>query len=249
MEQYEPHIRCSRDTNVKYAIVPGDPKRVDRVKEFLEEAKEIANNREYKSVVGYYKGVKVLVTSTGIGGPSTGIAVEELKNIGIDTIIRIGSCGALQDNIKLGDLIIGIAAVRDEGTSKTYIETEYPAVADIEVVQNLIESAKEQKFVYHHGVIRSHDSFYTDEEENIDKYWEGKNVLGADMESAALFVIGRLRNIKTASILNVVVESDGNLENGINEYVDGDNNSMDGEKKEILTALEGIVKLNNKKIL
>jgi len=245
LNDIQPHIRCSSNEAAAYAIMPGDPLRVDIVKKFLNNSVDIAYNREFKSCSGFYKGIKVMVISTGIGGASTGIAVEELKNIGVKTLIRIGSCGALQPNIKLGDLIIANGAVRDEGTSKAYVEESYPAVPDTDVLISLIESAKELGFNYYCGKIRSHDSFYTDKEQEIDKYWSAKGILGADMESAALLVIGGLRNLKTASILNVVVESDGNLDD-INSYVDGESITTFGEKKEILTVLEAIVKLEKK---
>ncbi|HEY8805487.1 MAG TPA: nucleoside phosphorylase [Clostridium sp.] len=246
MTNVQPHIRCSNKDAAAYAIMPGDPERVDRVKSFLENSVDIAFNREFKSCTGFYKGVKVMVISTGIGGASTGIAVEELKNIGVHTLIRIGSCGALQPSIKLGDLIIANGAVRDEGTSKAYVAESYPAVPDTGVLISLIESAKELDFNYYCGKIRSHDSFYTDKEQETDEYWSGKGILGSDMESAALFVIGGLRNLKTASVLNVVVESNGNLAS-INSYVDGESLTALGEKKEILTVLEAIVKLEKNK--
>ncbi|TCW33476.1 uridine phosphorylase [Thermohydrogenium kirishiense] len=242
--EIQPHIRFGIDESADYAILPGDPKRVERVKEFLENTKDVAYNREFKTVSGFYKGVKILVTSTGIGGPSLGIAVEELKNLGVKAMIRIGSCGALQPNIKLGDLVMALGAVRDEGTSVTYIEKSYPAVPDNYLLENIIESAKSLGATYHCGIIRSHDSFYTDKEDEIDRFWSTKGVLAADMESAPLFVIGRLRGIKTASILNVVVAYEGNLEEGINEYVDGKDAVALGEEREILTALEAIVRLN-----
>ena len=114
-----PHLKLSDELNIKYAILPGDPARVDRIAEQLEQVESLAYNREYKSIQGLYKGVPVLAVSTGIGGPSTGIAVEELSRIGVTHAIRIGSCGALQKNIHLGDLILVQGAVRDEGTSKT----------------------------------------------------------------------------------------------------------------------------------
>lgn len=188
-----------------------------------------------------------MVTSTGIGGPSAVIALEELKNIGVGTFIRIGSCGALQENIKIGELIVATGAVRNDGASDTYIEKGYPAVPDADVVACLLKSAGELKYCCHRGLIRSHDSFYTDEEDKIDSYWANKGILGADMESAALFVVGSLRGLRVASILNVVVESDGNLESSINDYVDGKNVQLSGEDREILTALEAMAKLEKYK--
>lgn len=237
----QPHIRISSELAAEYALLPGDPGRVEKVAKYLENAQEVAYNREYKTVVGWYKGVKLLVTSTGIGGVSAGIAVEELKNIGVKAMIRIGSCGTVQPHIKLGDLILAAGAVRNDGASVAYIEKGYPAIPDPELLIHLIDSTKRLGFSHHCGIVRSHDSFYTDEEEQIDQFWGNKGVLGSDMETASLFVIGGLRKVKVASILNVVVESEGNLETGINDYVDQQNVSAQGEENMILAALETIV--------
>jgi uridine phosphorylase len=244
-KELQPHIRCTAKDAAKYAILPGDPGRVDRVRSYLEDVKDIAYNREFKSILGYYKGVKLMVVSTGIGGSSAGIAVEELNNIGVETLIRIGSCGALQEGMRLGELVIANGAVRNEGTSDTYIEKGYPAVPDTKVLMKLIESAEKLNYKYYCGPIRSHDSFYTDDEENIDRFWSQKGILASDMESAPLFVIGRLRGLKTASVLNIVVEKSGNLESDINSYVSLENASSKGEEREILTALETIYRLDN----
>lgn len=213
----------------------------------IKDPKELAYNREYRSVIGYYKDIPVLVVSTGIGGPSAGIAVEELANIGVTTLIRIGSSGALQDYLQLGDLIISAAAVRNEGTTKAYIENGYPAVANHQLVSTLENVSRAQNFRFHTGLVRSHDSFYTEEEERIDQYWSSKEILGADMETSTLFVLGSLRGLQTASILNVVVPSKGNLENGINDLVEGKSLPIEGEKKQIIAALEGIASIHNNK--
>ena len=244
MSTIQPHIRCSADVGAEYAILPGDPARVDRIKQYLTDIEDIAYNREYKTASGCYCGVRILVTSTGIGGPSTAIAVEELCNIGVKTMIRVGSCGALQPDIRLGNLIIPSGAVRDEGTSTCYIDKAYPAVPDIVLLAALIKAAEKQGATYHCGLVRSHDSFYTDREAEIDAYWGQKGVLAADMETAALLVVGRLRGLKTASLLNVVVEAQGQLASGINEYVDGETAVLKGETREILTALEAIAHLD-----
>lgn len=115
------HIMLDESLGIKYAIMPGDPGRIRRIAEHLDNVRHLENNREFLSVCGSYKGVNILAISTGIGGCSAGIAVEELKNIGVQAMIRIGSCGALQQNIGLGDLILAAAAVRDDGASKAYI--------------------------------------------------------------------------------------------------------------------------------
>ncbi|MFR1907137.1 MAG: nucleoside phosphorylase [Clostridium neonatale] len=242
----QPHIRCGIKDSAKYALLPGDPKGIDRIKEFLTDTKEISYNREHRSISGYYKGIKIIAVSTGMGGASTGIVVEELYNIGVEVMIRIGSCGALDSNINLGDIILVNGAVRDEGASKAYIESIYPAIPDFDVLLSTCEAAKEKKYRYFIGKARSHDSFYTDEEETIDEYWSSKGILGADMETAALFTIGALRGVKTASILNNVSEYKKDLKDEVNNYVEGENLAIDGEKREIIVALEAIVKLNNK---
>lgn len=243
----QPHIQCSKLHATPYALLPGDPGRVDKVKAYLSQVQEIAFNREYKSIRGEYKGIKVMVVSTGIGGTSTGIAVEELHNIGVHTMIRIGSCGALNKHIHLGELILVNGAVRDEGTSKAYISPIYPAIPDTNLLMNLIQTARAHDYPHHIGKVRSHDSFYTDDEERIDQYWASKDILGSDMETAVLFVIGALRGVHTASILNTVVTYEGELNEDINQYVSRESKTVKGEENEILLALETLVKWDQEK--
>ena len=241
MSELQAHIRLSKEDSAKYAILPGDPGRIDRIKEFLSDAKELAYNREMRSVSGYYKGVKVLAVSTGMGGASTGITVEELHNIGVEYMIRIGSCGALDKKIKLGDLLLINGAVRDDGASKTYVDAIYPAIPDTRLLMATIQVSEEKKIPFFIGRARSHDSFYTDREDEIDAYWAKNGILGADMETAALFTIGALRGVKTASILNTVVEYEDDLESNIGNYVDGETKVKQGERNEVLVALEAFV--------
>lgn len=247
MDMLQPHIQLGKDLGIRYALLPGDPARLDRIAPFLDETEELKFNREYRSLRGKYKGVPILAISTGIGGASTGIAVEELRQIGVEAMIRIGSCGSLQPQVKLGDLIIVNGAVRDDGTSKTYIEDIFPAVPNAELMMYCVEAAKENSLPYHVGIARSHDSFYTDNEEAIDAYWSKRGVLGCDMETAALFTIGHLRGVKTASILNNVVAYEEDTSESIASYVDGESLSMQGERNEIFTALEAFVKLEERR--
>lgn len=246
MGNIQPHIQLDESIHVKYALLPGDPARLDRIAPFLQNVQELAFNREYRSLVGEYKGVRILAISTGIGGASAGIAVEELRNIGVEVMIRIGSCGTLQPELKVGDLLLVNGAVRDDGTSKAYIDPKYPAVPDTELLFCCMEAAKEKGFPYHLGIARSHDSFYTGDEEKIYSYWAKQGVFGSDMETAALFTIGRLRGVKTASILNNVVPYDGDTSESIGSYADGESLAMLGEKNEIITALEAFVKYNHR---
>lgn len=246
MKNLQPHICLDDSLGIRYAILPGDPKRLDHIAKYLDNPEELAYNREFRSLAGLYKGVPVLALSTGIGGASAGIAVEELKNIGVDTMVRIGSCGALQNGIQLGDLIIANGAVRDDGASRTYGELAFPAVPNPELMMHCVEAAKEMGYPYHLGIARSHDSFYRDDEAEISAYWARTRmgVLGCDMETAALFTIGGLRGVRTASILNNVVLSDEETAESIGAYVDGESLTFEGEKREILVALEAIYKMD-----
>ena len=239
----QPHIALDDSLGISCAILPGDPARIDRICGFLEEPRELAYNREFRSVRGRYRGVDILALSTGIGGCSTGIAVEELKNIGVRAAIRVGSCGALQPGIGLGELIVVSGAVRDDGASKAYLPEIYPAYADIELLSCILEAAAALGVRWHEGVAHSHESFYHDEAAAQDAYWSSKGVLGADMESAALLTIGRLRGIKAASILNNVVLYGADTADAIGDYVGGEDRAARGERDEIRVALEALARL------
>lgn len=242
MGALQAHIRLSEDMGFRYAVLAGDPARISRVAEYLENVEELAYNREFRSLCGTYKGVKVLAMSTGIGGASMGIAVEELRNIGVEAAIRIGSAGSYQPHIRLGELILASGAVRDDGASRAYVPEAFPAAADPELLLCCMEAAEDGGVAYHTGIVRSHDSFYTDREDEICAYWSKFGVLGADMETAALYTIGKLRGLKTAAILNNVVLYQADAGEGIDQYASGDSLMAEGEKAEILTALEAIVK-------
>ena len=138
----QPHIQLDESLNVRYAILPGDPRRAERIASHMSEVEDLGMNREYRSLVGSYRGARILAMSTGMGGVSTGIAVEELHNIGVTHAIRIGSCGALQTDIAPGELLIAAGAVRDDGTSRAYVREGYPAVPDTELLLALRASAR-----------------------------------------------------------------------------------------------------------
>ena len=154
------HIQVSKGDIGRYVILPGDPKRCAKIAKYLDDAQMIADSREYITYTGTLDGVKVSVTSTGIGGPSAAIALEELVQSGADTFIRIGTCGGMQTEVMSGDIVIASGAVRMEGTSREYAPIEYPAVADIAVVNSLIAAAKSLEQNYHVGVVQCKDSFY-----------------------------------------------------------------------------------------
>ncbi|MFW5999359.1 MAG: nucleoside phosphorylase [Halanaerobiaceae bacterium] len=246
-DNIQPHIQCDNSLEAKYALLPGDPGRVERVAGHLENVKNIAHNREYKTITGEYCGVKIAVTSTGIGGPSLAIALEELKNIGVSYFIRIGSAGSLQTDIKVGDMLIPYAAVRNDGTGDMYIKKDFPAAAHPKIYSVLVQVAVDEGYPFHQGISRSHDSFYIDDEDEVSQYWSKRGVIGADMETAPLMTLAALRGVKAASVLNVVNPYGGALDESINEYVDLNKETEQGERRIVLTALKAISRIDHRK--
>lgn len=235
------HIQLEKMKQVSKAIIVGDPKRVERVASCLENVEKLSDNRGYISIKGDYQGASILVIATGIGAPSTAIVVEELANIGIDTIIRVGSCGAMQHNIPLGALIIPTGVVRDEGLTKKYVPTDFPAVANNE----LLSSAKKFLPNGYYGITRSHDGFYMENNTETEKYWSHFGILGADMESSALYVLGSLKGIRALSILNNVVLYEADLSEGVNSLVNEEDAVAKGEMDSIKLALTILNEVGN----
>ena len=192
-----------------YVIMPGDPKRCKKIAEHFENPVLVADNREYTTYTGTIDGVKVSVTSTGIGGPSAAIAIEELSKCGAHTFLRVGTCGGMQEDVLGGDIVVASGAIRMEGTSREYAPIEYPAVADLEVANALVAAAKELGFTYHTGVVQCKDAFYGQHEpermpvsyELLNK-WEAWKRLGckaSEMESAALFIVAAHLKVRCGS--------------------------------------------------
>lgn len=154
------HIQVKPGEIGEYVLIPGDPQRSKKIAKYFDNPKLIANNREYITCTGFINDTKISVCSTGIGGPSTAIAIEELVACGAKTIIRVGTCGGIDLNVKTGDLIIPQAAIRMDGTSKEYAPIEFPAVADIDIINALVEASNNLNNEYHVGIIQSKDSFY-----------------------------------------------------------------------------------------
>ena len=240
----QPHIQLPDDLNIRCALLPGDPARLDAIAKQLQNVEELAYNREFRSLRGTYRGLPVLAVSTGIGGSSAGIAIEELKNIGVTAMVRIGSCGALQQGIALGDLIFACGAIRDDGASKAYADVRYPAVPDTALLGHCIAAARDRGWPHHVGVVHSHESFYIDTNDAESAHWSRLGALGADMETAALFTIGRIRGVRTASILNNVVLYGEDTAESIGGYVDGADPAARGEEREIAVALEALYRLS-----
>lgn len=193
------HIRCMPGDIGKYVLLPGDPARIDLIAKLLDNVREVAYNREHRTITGFYQGLKVSATSTGMGCPSTAIAVEELIQIGAKVLVRVGSTAGLADEVQEGDYILPTGAVPLDGTSKLYLENDpFSAVPDFDVVHALYHSAQESKKRIHTGLVLVHDAFYAETEEFI-KRWYRRNILTVEMESSILYVIGTLRKVKTAS--------------------------------------------------
>ncbi len=234
------HIALSSDQVSSRVIVCGEPDRVNRIAALLENPIALADNREFRSMQGQYQGETITVCSTGVGAPSAIIAMEELALCGAKYVVRVGSAGALQNGIDLGELIIAEGAVRDEGGSRAYVEPTFPAFADRGLLNGLADYCQQSKVKSHFGVVRSHDSFYRDDEEDICAKWHAKGVLGADMETSALYTVGRLRGIKVASILNNVVLYQQDVQEGVNQYVNSETVMMQGEHTAAKAALHAL---------
>ena len=208
------HIGVKDNEVGKYVILPGDPKRCEKIAAYLDNAEKIADLREYTTYTGFINGVKVSVASTGIGGPSAAIAMQELVDAGAEVFIRLGTCGGMNLKVKGGDLIVATGAVRMEGTSKEYAPIEFPAVANYEIVNALTEAAKEKGATIHVGVVECKDSFYGQHEpekmpvsyELLGKWkaWMELGCLGSEMESAALFTVASYLGVKCGTILLAV---------------------------------------------
>ena len=154
------HIQVAKGEVGRYVIMPGDPGRCEKIAEYLENPVLVASNREFTTYTGMLDGEKVSVTSTGIGGPSAAIAMEELVACGAHTFVRIGTCGGINTKVKSGDMVIATGAIRMEGTSREYAPIEYPAVPDFQVATALVQACKELNEPYHCGVVQCKDSFY-----------------------------------------------------------------------------------------
>ncbi|MGF1715477.1 nucleoside phosphorylase [Photobacterium chitinilyticum] len=233
----QPHIAVSAEQVSERVIVCGEPDRVNRIVALLERPELLADNREYRVMNGQYQGQPITVCSTGIGAPSAIIALEELAQCGAKYMVRVGSAGALQANIGLGELIVAEAAVRDEGGSKAYVASEFPAVASHQLVAGISSYLKQRQYPSYAGIVRSHDSFYTDGEDQLCQYWNKNGVLGADMETSALLTVGRLRGLQVASVLNNVVLYQQDVQDGVNQYASADEVMMQGEMMAAEAAL------------
>lgn len=205
----QPHLLVEPGELADIALVPGDPGRVDRIADHCDDAETVAQNREYKLVNASYEGCELTICSTGIGSPSAAIAAEELAAVGVETFLRVGTTGALQPGIEIGDTVVATGAAKDEGTTKRYENVEVPAVPDYQVLSALVEAAEQRSAPVHIGPIATDDAFYAETEEYV-KEWSEAGLLCVEMEAAALFTIARRKGLSAGAICTV----DGNLIEG-----------------------------------
>jgi uridine phosphorylase len=205
----QPHLLIDEGDVTDIALIPGDPGRVDRIAKQCDEHEVVSENREYKVVNATYEGVDLTICSTGIGCPSAAIAVEELSKVGVETFIRVGTTGALQTDIEIGDMIVATGAAKNEGTSKRYEAVEYPAVPDFDVMNALVAGAEANDEDVHIGPIASDDAYYAETEEYV-RDWEKAGILSVEMEAATVFTLARRKGLAAGAICTV----DGNLVKG-----------------------------------
>lgn len=213
MSKLQYHIQMKPGDVGRYVLLPGDPGRCEQIASHFDNARLVAYNREYKTYTGTLLGEKVSVTSTGIGGPSTAIAVEELAEIGADTFIRVGTCGGMAREVAPGSIVIASGAIRAEGTSREYLPLEFPAVATHQVTCALEQAAKSLGLTHHIGVVQCKDSFYGQHapetqpisEELLRRWsaWIKGGCLASEMESSTLFILGNVRRLRTGTVLLV----------------------------------------------
>lgn len=251
------HIACAPGEVARYVLLPGDPERVPKIAGLWDRAKKVAYHREYQTYTGKVGGVPISSTSTGIGCPSLAIGVEELAEVGADTFIRVGSCGSIQRDVRVGDVVISSAAVRLEGTSKQYVRVEYPAAANYEVLLALIEAAEKLGYRYHVGVTATTDSFYLGQgrpglkgytqsfAKSLVPDLQAARVLNFEMETAALLTVARVYGFRAGSVCAVFANRvTGKFGTGAGEMTSAE---VATEAVKILARMDAVKKKRKKK--
>jgi uridine phosphorylase len=237
------HIRCGLGDIAPYVIIPGDPGRVKRIVDQMDYAEKLAENREYVTYTGEYKGTKITVCSSGIGGPAASIAIEELIKLGAKVFIRVGSAGGRQPGVPIGTPVVINASYRGEGTSMVYLPAPFPAVASLDVTNALVKAVETQNVEYRVGIGFSRDAYYVQDKE-LNTLLTDAGVMAAEQEASILFIIGSKRGVKSGAIVstdsNIYLEKQPTLEEKEKLF-------FVGEKKCIKAALDACVILNEKK--
>ena len=228
----QPHLLVEEGDVHDLAIIPGDPGRVQRIADQCETVEPVAENREYTLVNATYEGRPLTICSTGIGCPSAAIAIEELHAVGVETVIRCGTTGALQADIEIGDMVVATAAAKEEGTTKRYESAVYPAAPDYEVLRGLIDAADANNETVHVGPIVSDDAFYAESDDYVAD-WEAAGLLAIEMEAAAVFTLARRKGMRAGAICTV----DGNLVAGTQKGADSDEELPEKAKNNVERAI------------
>lgn len=249
----EYHIQAGKDEVGRYVILPGDPKRCQKIAEYFDDPHFVADNREFTTYTGTLDGTPVSVTSTGIGGPSATIAMEELVHCGADTFIRVGTCGGMQLDVKGGDIVIATGAIRMEGTSREYAPIEFPAVPDFEVTAALKAASEKLNMSHHLGVVQCKDSFYGQHEpekhpvgyELMNKWdaWLKCGALASEMESAALFICASYLKVRVGTCLLALANQERAKAGLSNEQV----HDTDGAIRIAIEAMRTLIQQDKEK--
>lgn len=235
-KEYAPHLKCSRKDIGRYIIFHDNIEWVERVVNQLSSGQLISHKREYYVYTGIVHDKKVTVVSTGMGAPSTALALDELTMIGAEKFFKIGTCGSLQDDLNHGDVIIPVGAVRHEGTTKTYVGSDFPAVPSYTLVRKIEESLNDAQITPRFGIVWSTDGYHSVmAQPDLFEYWSTKGVLGVEMECSSLFVTGYLRKVDVAAV--VVVNRSYNQ---IRELMKGGGNWYN-EKDRVDTSVEKVI--------
>ena len=246
------HIQVAKGEVGKYVLLPGDPKRCKLIAQYFDDPKLVADSREYVTYTGYLDGIKVSVCSTGIGGPSASIAMEELIACGADTFIRVGTCGGMDIEVKSSDVVIASGAIRFEGTSKEYAPIEYPAIADLTITNALVSACQKLEQNYHVGVVQCKDAFYGQHRpetlpnaQELLRKWDAWCKLGckaSEMESAALFIVASYLKVRCGSCFLVVANQEREKKGLPNPQC----HDVDIAIKVAIEALRNLIKNDNK---
>ena len=228
----QPHLLVEEGDVHEIAVIPGDPGRVDRIADLCDDSEVVSQNREYKVVNASYEGVDLTICSTGIGCPSAAIAVEELARVGVETFVRCGTCGALQADMEVGDMVVATGAAKEEGTSKRYEDEVYPAVPAYDVLTGLVDAAEDNDEEIHVGPIVSDDAFYNESDEYVAD-WNDANLLAIEMEAATVFALARRKGLRAGAICTV----DGNLVAGSQKGADSDDELPEKAKDNVERAI------------
>jgi len=229
----QPHLLVDEGDVHEIALIPGNPDRVDRIADHCDESELVAENREYRVVNATYDGVDLTICSTGIGCPSAAIAIEELHNVGVETVIRVGTCGGLQTDVEIGDMVVATGSAKEEGTSKRYESETYPAVPDYDTLTALVDAAEANDEDVHVGPIVSDDAFYNESDEYVED-WEEAGLLAIEMEASAVFSLARRRGMNAGAICT----ADGNLVAGTQKGADSEDELPEKARNNVGRAID-----------